>query len=846
MHLRYPTLWKYSAREVQRRPGRTALTLAGIVIGVASVVAITATTRATGRSYRAMFEAVGGRAALEVVAPGQSGFAADEVERRLRGVPGLERTVGVIQAQAGLISPKDVHLVLVLGYPPDAGADVYRVTEGYGLEGGNGALLEEKFARQHGYALGDRVKLGSREGVAELPVVGLLEASGAALFNGGAFVLLPLAEAQRLFGLPGKVNSVRLELKEDASVAAVQQEIGERLPPGLRVQAPAERAALGSEGISPVNHTLDNLSVMSLVGGGFVILNSFLMNLGERRRQLAILRALGTTRGQMTRLLLREAVLLGGAGTVLGMGLGVFLTRGLVGMQEQLLGVKLPPLRWTAEPFLLAVLLGPGMALAATVVPAWRAGRRSPLEAMLPRRSAPEPRAARPGPISYLGILAVALAVTFVLGSGRWWLARPAVKLMPLAFTLMLVGCVLALPLALGPLLRLARLLLRWPLGMESVLALRQLERQRTRTALTAGVLFIGVIVTVGFGSTLHNSIRDIDTWYRNSLPADFLVRRALPDMGTLASAALPEELRQKVSALAGVERPVGRFSFVQSVAAGQSVILIARDFLPGRPLPMAFVEGTEAEARAGLSRGEVVVGTALAQRVGLRVGADVVVQLRQGNRPLRVAAVIKEYTAGGMSMYLDWEEAQRLLALPGIHGLEVFAEPGQAGRVDGELRELARTQGLVVQSNAELRAQVDNNVRAFEALMWMLIALLFLVASLGIVNTLTMNVHEQTREIGVLRAIGMRRGQVGRVILAQALALALVSVLPGVVAGIGMAYVMNLATRPLIGHEMAFRFSPGFVAGCAAVAVGVAVLAALLPARRARRLPVIQALQYE
>jgi putative ABC transport system permease protein len=844
--LRYPTLWKYSAREVQRRPGRAALTLAGIVIGVATVVAVTATTRATSRSYRAMFEAVGGRAALEVVAQGQGGFDAGDVERRLTDVRGLERAVGVIQAQAGLVGPRSVSLVLVLGYPAGEEEGAYRVKAGHGLAGGTGVLLEESFARQHGYALGDRVKLGSRQGVAELPVVGLLEASGAALFNGGAFVLVPLTEAQRLFGMPGKVNSVRLELEEDASIAAVQNTVQQRLPQGLRVQPPAERAALGNEGIAATNGTLDTLSVVSLVGGAFVILNSFLMNLGERRRQLAILRALGTTRRQIIRLLLREAILLGGTGTLLGMGVGVFLALGLVRMQERILGVKLPPLQLTLQPFLLAVLVGPGMALAATVVPAWRASRRSPLEAMLPRRALPEPREARPGLLNYLGLVAVAAAVCFAVGSGYWWSAAAVVPLMPVVFMIMLIGSVLALPLVLHRLLHLARLLLRRPLGAEGMLGLRQLERQRTRTTLTAGVLFIGVLVTVGFGNTLHNSIRDIDLWYHKTIPIDFLVRRAMPDFGTMSSASLPEGLRDKIAALEGVERPVGRLNFVQGVASGQSVIMIARDFLPNRPLPMAFNEGTEDEARAGLQRGEVVIGTALAQRLGVKVGDTIAVETRHGEKPLRVAAVIKEYTAGGMSLYLDWEAAHRLLEMPGLHGLEVFALPGQLGRVERELRALAREQGLLVQSNAEIKGEVDKNIQAFEAFMWMLIALLFLVASLGIVNTLTMNIHEQTREIGVLRAIGMRRGQVGRVILAQALALAVVSVLPGVLVGIGMSYVMNLATRPLIGQVMAFRLDGGFVAGCAGVAVVVAVLAALLPARRARRLQVIQALHYE
>src|SRR5262245_24669714 len=330
--LRTPTLWKYTTREVQRRPGRTLMTLAGIVIGVASVVATIATTRATRRSYRAMHEAVGGRAALEVVAPGGGGFDPGAVYEAVSKLNDVEAAVGVIQTRAGLVEGGGITPVLVLGADPerDRAARTYRVTAGRGLGDGDGVLLVENFARQHGRGPGDTVRLGTLTRLAELPGVGLLEARGPALFNGGAFVLMPLATAQRLFDLPGQVNSVHLVLAEDADTGRVEGSVRDRLPAGLTVQAPAERAALGREGINSIDRLLDCLSVVSLVGGAFVILNSFLMNLGERRRQLAILRALGTTRRQVTRLLLREAVLLGGAGKVLGMGAGVVLGQGLV------------------------------------------------------------------------------------------------------------------------------------------------------------------------------------------------------------------------------------------------------------------------------------------------------------------------------------------------------------------------------------------------------------------------------------------------------------------------------------------------------------------------------------
>src|SRR5207244_2149508 len=159
----------------------------------------------------------------------------------------------------------------------------------------------------------------------------------------------------------------------------IAADIQARLPSGLTVQTPATRGDLAHDSLFATELSLSSLSVVSLVAGAFVILNSFLMNLGERRQQLAILRAIGATRAQVTRLLLREAALLGVTGTLLGIVLGIGLAMGLRQIMEQLLAVTLPPASWTAAPFVAALILGPGMALAATYLPARRAGRRAPL-----------------------------------------------------------------------------------------------------------------------------------------------------------------------------------------------------------------------------------------------------------------------------------------------------------------------------------------------------------------------------------------------------------------------------------------------------------------------------------
>src|SRR5262249_55262746 len=150
------------------------------------------------------------------------------------------------------------------------------------------------------------------------------------------------------------------------------------------------------------------------------------------------------------------------------------------------------------------------------------------------------------------------------------------------------------------------------------------------------------------------------------------------------------------------------------------------------------------------------------------------------------IAGIVNEYTGGGVAVYLDWETANRLLRLPGAHAFEVYLD---ANRQSQPLSDWCQAHGLLLQSNQELRASIDRVVKGVEGFIWILIILVFIVASLGIVNTLTMNVTEQTREFGILRALGMRRRQLRKLVLTQALFVAVISVVPGLPGGLLMAW---------------------------------------------------------
>jgi putative ABC transport system permease protein len=246
------------------------------------------------------------------------------------------------------------------------------------------------------------------------------------------------------------------------------------------------------------------------------------------------------------------------------------------------------------------------------------------------------------------------------------------------------------------------------------------------------------------------------------------------------------------------------------------------------------------------LADGEVVLGTALAQRLGVGIGADVLLQTGLGPRALRVAGTANEYTIDGMALYMEWHVARRLFQVEGVHVFSVTARTGMAATLAENLKTFCGERTLILQSQQELRGYIDQAVGRIAGMVWALMALVFVVAALAVINTLTMNVLEQTRELGLLRAIGLKRGQLGKLILAQALAIGLLSIAPGTIIGLVFAYVFNVVSHSLLAHAVAFRIDTALVAGCVAATMVTTVLAAIVPARRAARLEIIQALQYE
>ncbi len=839
------TLKRISIMETKRRPGRAALTFLGVAIGVATIVAIPISIENTEAAFGDVFEAASGRASLEVVRRGNAGFDA-YIADLARGVAGVESAVGTIQSPAALMGSNGPLPVIALGLSEDTENKVYglELSEGRLPTAGESAcLLEARFAADQGLSHDGVGKIWTPTGLKELRIVGTLNLVGAAMANRGAVVILPLKTAQGLFGLPGEVNSVQVVLDGSAERAQVKNAIQAALPAGFHIQSPSTRGTLARATFLSTRQLLSALSTVSLVAATFVILNTFLMNLTERRHQFAILRSLGLTRTGLTQLLLRESFVLGVAATLVGIPLGLFIAAGFVEVFGESFGARSMDFFVPFGPIAFAAIFGPGLPVLATFIPARRVAAGSILGALFGHRT-PKCSGVRVAPV-VVGLLLVLLPTSLTFGIVFEWVGPELIpRLVGAAMALGLIGLVLLMQLTVRPMIGFLNVTLSRVLGVETRLALRQLGASLGRTNLTVAVLFVAVTVAVATGATLVTHTNDIRDNLHRIAAGDYFVRSAWPKTTLLLPAPMPETLGDELRAIEGVSS-VDTVTWITSRVGDQSLTIAAVSNESDAPLPLDVEQGDPQTMAASLKEGQIVLGTTVAQQLGAHLGTAVPIETTQGIHEFEVAGTATEYTSAGFAAYVDWAVARRLFDFRGVHVFRVnvaASDPVGGARLSA----FCSSRELVVHSSEEFKAIVDTMIDAVTGLVWGVIVLAFLVASLGVINTLTMNVLEQTREIGLLRAVGMQRGQVFRLVLSQAGTLAVISLLPGALAGTLMSYAMHVSGEAASGIPVLFSVDVPFLTICTTLTALLALGTAYVPARRAARLRVTEAIGFE
>lgn len=849
-------------RSLSTRRMRTILTLFGIIIGVACIFAINFTNESAYRSITGIFEGTTGKVDLEIRSSANVGGVPDTLVDDAAQVPGVAVAAGTLKLPAALAGEDQTQIdlnffgtgaggLMLHGIDPaiDPQLRDYTITAGRFLRDGEGmpeVVLAEPFARDNELDVGDTMTILTAYGPAELKIVGLMAEEGAGLTNLGKFGVITLGEAQDVSRRPGEVDQVDLIAEEDVDGSDALEELRSRVSEAIgedyAVVFPADQGDRMARMLSGYQIGLNFMAGIALFVGAFLIFNAFSMTVVERTREIGLLRAVGMSRRQTTGQVLMEGTLLGVSGAVLGVLGGYALAQGLMSLMSSLLGQNLQA--ETVSPGLLATSLSVGLCvtLLASYLPARQAGRISPLEALRVRGRQ------EGGWLDRVGWIA-GLALLLVSGIILVWNPFPydvQFRLGSLTVFCLFAGAMLVIPATLRTWNRLGRWLIRLLFGNLGDIGARNLERSRRRTMLTCAALMVGVSMIVTTQGMVGSFTADLNAWLKAYTAGDVFVSGGVP---------FNQGLQEKLEDLDGVERaaPVRYLSVTWLNGEEEETIsLMAVE-------PDSYTQVTEFvftdkdadtdEAVRQLAAGQAVfISGVIAEKYGLAAGDRITLKTRDGDQSFAVAAVILDFYNQGQSITGSWKDLERYFEVDDVNTFLLSASP------DADIPELVSRINdtfedeyqLVAESNRTLRERADALMGQAFSMFDILGILAVIVAALGVLNTLSMSVVERTREIGMLRSIGMTRWQVVRMVLAEAFMMGLIGGVLGLGFGLALTKIFLAAMETMSGYALDFVMPDKAIWLSLIVALATSQLAALLPAVKAARTPTLAAIHYE
>ena len=827
---------------------RLLLSGLAVLLGVSFVTGTLVLTDSLGVVFDRLFTTINAGTAVGV--RGTSPFGAldatadrapvpQAVLDRIRQVDGVTEARGNVSGFAQVVG-RDGKPVSTGGAPslavdiaPGSRQESLRVKQGRAPTGDGEVAIDAITASKSKLLVGDTIQVLLKGPARRFQLVGIVGFATTDNIAGASLVAFPVEAAQRYAGTPGSYTQLAVAGANGISQAELRSRIARVLPKGFEAVTSAqsinESSAQVKKGLGFFSTALLVFAGISLFVGAFLIFNTFSMLVAQRTRELALMRALGASRGQVTRSVLLEALVVGVVSSVAGFAIGIAVASGLRALLD-LLGIPLPngPTVIAGRTIVAAIVVGVGVTATAALIPARRAARVSPVEAM--RDSGPaEDRSLRRRGLVGGGLLLVGV---LALAQG---LSNGTLPLVGLGAVLAFIGVATLSPFVARPVTS----LLGAPfarLGVPGRLGRGNAVRSPRRTSATAAALMVGLALVSAvsvLGASLKKSVEAI---VQSSLGADYVLSterfepfgpqvadalRGKPGIAAVAS------FTQGSAAIKGRTGGAGRVSIqgVDPVALAQTLRLTA-------------VDGD----LAALARGELVMSADVAKSQGLRVGQQVpVTWARTGATSLRLGATYAtNQFAGGYLVSKAVFDANTSVhdplvvavrAAPGASPADTRAIVDAAVRPFPNIRVQDRSQFVQAQGR-----QVDQLLNAVNGLL----VLSVLIAVLGIINTLALSVVERVRELGLLRAVGLQRRQLRRMIRVESVIIAVYGALLGLVLGTAFGYALVNALHDQGVTE--FSVPIGRLLLLVVFAAIAGVLAAALPARRAARLDVLAA----
>ncbi|MFF7339581.1 ABC transporter permease [Streptomyces sp. NPDC008163] len=854
------TVWKTSMRNFLAHKGRMALSAVAVLLSVAFVCGTLVFTDTMNATFDKLFAATSADVTVspknakadDIPKDGKPESLPASVLARVAKADGVRKAEGgVSSAAVTVVDSHNKNMGSETGAPTIAGnwtqndLRSMEITSGHAPRGPTEVMVDADTAEKHHLKIGDELRTIAATG----DITGKI--SGIATFKvtnpGAAIVYLDTATAQRaLLGAPDAFTHLSVTAAPGVSDTRLKQNVAEALggSAAYKLQTQQEAAAASKDSMGSfldvMKYAMLGFAGIAFLVGIFLIVNTFSMLVAQRTREIGLMRAIGSSRKQVNRSVLLEAVLLGIVGSILGVGAGVGLAVGLMKVMGAI-GMELSTddltIAWTTP--VTGLALGIVVTVLAAYVPARRAGKVSPMAAL---RDAGTPADARSGWVR----AGLGLVLTGAGAAALWWTTRvdeasDGSAFLGLGVVLTLIGFIVIGPLLAGVVVRaLSAVLLRF-FGPVGRLAERNALRNPRRTGATGAALMIGLALVACLSVVGSSMVASATDELDKSVGADFIVQsgsgQPIVPQAAEALAAAPgiEHLTHYRVLDARLTTPDGVTKKQEVTAADPSYQQdVRREVLSG--------ELAKAYGENAMSVGE---DYATAHRV--KVGDTITVAFAGGDTAkLKVAAVTSDETSLDQgAMYMNTSTAQRYVPaakMPQNMLMFAKAKDGEEKAAYAALKDsLAKYPTYKVQNQADFKEDLKDQIGQLLNVVYGLLALAIIVAVLGVVNTLALSVVERTREIGLMRAIGLSRRQMRRMIRLESVVIALFGALLGL--GLGMGW--GTSAQKLLALEGLGVLDipwPTIITVFVASAF-VGLFAALVPAFRAGRMNVLNAI---
>jgi len=834
-------MWKVTIKGLLAHKLRLGLTALAIVLGVTFISGTFVLTDTLHNTFTTLFSNIYSKIDFQVRGVAQLGNGGNAVRNELpesllatvRGVPGVAAADGQVTGYAQFIghngkaiqtggaptlavsfnsNPQLSSLHLIAGGPPTTSQDV---------------VMDAGTAQKYDFSVGQQVRVLTTGPTQTFTITGIAEFGTANNLAGATLAAFTLPTVQAIAQETGKLDDINVVTAPGASKPAVQQAVAKILPPGVQVVTGQtvvnESTNSVDQALGFFNTALLVFAFISLFVGGFTIFNTFSIIVGQRTRELALLRIVGANRRQVFRSVLGEAAITGLVSSVIGLGLGVLAALGLEALLRGF-GITLPPGSLVFEPrtAIVGLLVGVGVTVVAALGPARGAVRIPPVAALDDRRSGPAASLRR----RFIAGTALALVGVILLAIG---LAKPAIALVGVGAVAIFLGAATLAPAIARPLSSVIGRPLARLLGEPGKLGRENSMRSPRRTAQTAAALMVGLALVAAMSVFGASVSRSATSSADQAINADLIVTPT-------GSGQLSNSATSLASGVPGVTATNtiygGQFEFQNTLS---SLAAVSTNNLAST-VNLRMTSGTS----AALAQGELLIDSNTAQNKHLAVGDTVLARFAlTGPATLRIGGIYQANALIGSYVVSSVFFLSHYPARP--PGALLLRTNGSTTVDNAVTHALASFPNIQVQTRAQYEQAQVSAINQVLGLVYALLALAVLIALIGIVNTLMLSVFERTREIGLLRAVGMRRRQVRTMIRSESVILAIFGAIIGIVIGTGMgiALVSSLKNQGITDTVVPWSSLVIFLI----LAALLGLVAASWPARRAAKLDVLAAI---